>query len=581
MRHAYPSPSTLRKGGVAIKPRHQPLRAIAVVSSLLCAIAWVSPTPTAAALAMSRAPDSNAHGRTDAAPVVRTTSGDVRGLTSTDGISSFKGIPYSKAPIGRLRWHSPRPAPAATKTIDGTAYGDACLAAAGPNPSAAVDKTQSEDCLTVNVWTPNLHPRKPRAVMVWLHGGGFQFGSSGRDTYDGSRLAAQGVVVVSLNYRLGVFGFLATPGLDRESGTSGNWGLQDQQEALRWVQRNIASFGGDAGRVTLFGESAGAHSVGMLMASHASRGLFSRAILQSGATWDSEHGSIDTHEQALAKGGRLEAQFPGTDLRSVPAGVVNAAAPWDYTTDPALSAFGPSIDGKVLRRSPGTVFALQDQMAIPVLGGWNAAEYFLFPARILPATPPKLFYDAAAGLFGADRLPDFKALYPPTNAASAQASANKLAGDMIISTQTWEVLREQAKKGQNSFAYEFDYTSPYSPMAIHTAEVPFVFGTLTRQPLAPTTPPSELDRHIASTMMGYWTNFARRGDPNGEGLPAWPHLGRSGSQVLHLDATPSASRNASLGQFRFLAGYRHNGRLPDRWRELGPAGRRSSPRTGK
>jgi len=503
-------------------------------------------------------------------PVVSTTSGSFQGAApNANGIAAFKGMPYAAPPVGAFRWRPPQPVHPASGVQSATQFGNACLAAPGPDPNPNDAKIpQSEDCLTANVWTPSTRTSASKPVMVWIHGGGFEFGSSALPTYDGSLLAAQGVVVVSLNYRLGVFGFLGAPQFDAESGSSGAWGLQDQQAALRWVQSNITQFGGDPRNVTLFGESAGAHSVGMLMTSPHSPGLFSRAIMESGATWDTEHGSIDTHQEALAKGNQFVTKFAGQDMRSVPADVINAAAPWDYTSDPTITAFTPSIDGDVLTDSPMNVFANGKQMDIPILGGWNGAEWFPFEARAIPAAPPQVFYDAAGKLFGQQCLPQFQSLYPPSDATNAEASSLQLDGDMGIAQQTWEALHRQSNVN-NSYAYRFTYTSPYSPVPIHTAEVPFVFGTLTRQPLGPTATPAAADRQLSATMMAYWTNFARKGNPNGPGLPNWPTIGQAGSRVLQLDANPATAVNPDLGRFQFIEKYRQNGRFPDEWRALG------------
>lgn len=211
--------------------------------------------------------------------MVLTAAGFVQGAPpDAHGVTSFKGIPYAAPPVGALRWHPPQAPLAFNGMLQATAYGAACLAAPPANSPA-----QSEDCLTLNVWTPAPFTGAAKPVMVFLHGGGFEFGSGASPTYDGSVLATKDVVVVTINYRLGVFGFLAHPSLDAEAGGSGAYGLQDQQAVLRWVQQNIANFGGDPSNVTLFGESAGAHAVGILMASPLSPGLFSKAILQSGS----------------------------------------------------------------------------------------------------------------------------------------------------------------------------------------------------------------------------------------------------------------------------------------------------------
>lgn len=526
-------------------------------------------------------------------PVVTTTSGTFQGIApDANGVVSFKGVPYAAPPVGPLRWRSPQPVKALPGIRPAVSFGNACLAAPGPfaNLPNTATVPQSEDCLNLNVWTQSLPPgtsstarqgntravagtapaasAAPRPVMVWLHGGGFQFGTSADPTYDGSQLASRGVVVVSLNYRLGVFGFLASSGLDAESGPSGDWGLQDQLAGLRWVQQNIARFGGDPSQVTLFGESAGAHAVGMLMSSPKAKGLFSRAIIESGALWDTEHGSIATHAEALARGNQFLSQFAGQDPRSIPADVINARAPWDGVSDPTITAFGPSVDGSVLTDSPGDVFRKKEQLHIPILGGWNGAEYFIFAGRAIPAAPPQVFYSAASNLFGPACLPQFKSLYPQTDATNAQASSFQLDGDMGIAEQTWETLMRQSAVGP-SYAYHFTYTSAYSPIPIHTAEVPFVFGTLTKELVAPTATPQAGDKRLSAMMMSYWTNFAKRGNPNGAGLPTWPMIGADGSHVLTLDNDPRATSNPDLARFRFLARYRQNGRLPQQWRALG------------
>jgi len=271
---------TLRTRGVLFKAASgrdrewQPCRAPArIASTLALAAATVAILATGAAQAQS-------------IPVM-TTSGDVQGNSpDMNEVTSFKGVPYAAPPVGPLRWRAPQPAPQHDRVLATMAYGNACVAAFRTQGAPAPSPPQSEDCLTLNVWTPALPVRAsdtPKPVMLWIHGGGFEFGSSASATYDGSVLAAQGVVVVSINYRLGVFGFLATPQLDGESATSGMWGLLDQIAALQWVQQNIANFGGDPNRVTVFGESAGAHAVGMLLASPKTRGLINGARLLSGS----------------------------------------------------------------------------------------------------------------------------------------------------------------------------------------------------------------------------------------------------------------------------------------------------------
>ncbi len=307
---------------------------------------------------------------------IATTSGDVQGSPAdSNGVASFKGIPYAAPPVGPLRWRAPQPVPRRAEALSATAFGNSCVATPTPPGMPQFVRPpptpQGEDCLTLNVWTAALPVRSgdaPKPVMVWIYGGGFQFGSSAEPRYDGSTLAAQGVVVVSMNYRVGALGFLATPQLDGESGASGMWGLLDQIAALQWVRQNIAKFGGDPSRVTVFGESAGAHAVGLLLASPKARGLVHGAILQSGAFWETQHGSITTHEEQLSKGADFVASFPpGTDLRSVDAATVAQHAPWDYAHDPTVKvpggslAFGPSLDGDG-RVGPGSLTPSRSQI---------------------------------------------------------------------------------------------------------------------------------------------------------------------------------------------------------------------------
>ena len=498
-------------------------------------------------------------------------TGVVQGNSAdANGVTAFKGIPYAAPPVGPLRW---RP-PAAPASLGGTRgafnFGPSCISALAPNPS-----TQSEDCLTVNVWTPDLNPATPKAVMVWIYGGGFQFGSSADPRYDGSNLAAHDVVVVSLNYRVGVLGFLADSQLDAEQGMSGDYGLMDQVAALQWVKQNIAAFGGDPGRVTIFGESAGAHAVGMLLASPKTRGLIDGAILESGAFWDlGVTGSIATHAEADALGNAFAAKFAGQDLRAVDAFTVNAADPYPGTT--AAFPISPNLDGNFLTVSPGEAFARGLVPNVPLMAGWNAAEYFVFQAFALPHSTAAAFDAAAAQLIGSRCLPQFNALYPANTDAQATPSAFQFDGDSTISEQTWEALKDTRRPGAaNAYAYNFTYTSPYSPIASHTAELPFVFGTVTttRPTFAPGGPAAgPADVQLSAQMQSYWTNFAKTGNPNGPGLPAWPAFTGIGGQVLDLKAAPAARANTDESRFLFLNSYRSHGRLPAAWRTLGAPG---------
>jgi para-nitrobenzyl esterase len=504
----------------------------------------------------------------DIGDVVELEAGAIRGARDDTGVLSFKGVPYAAPPIGDRRWRAPQPVAAWSGVRDATQFGARCLSAWEDDPTPA--PPQSEDCLTVNVWTAAAREDDALPVMVWIHGGGFQFGTSADPSTDGTRLAQRGVVVVSFNYRVGVLGFLAHPELDRE-GPSGNYGLQDQLAALRWVKTHIAKFGGDPGNVTVFGESAGAHAIGILLASPLAPGLMDRAIGQSGAFWDSEHGSLATLDEAHARGVAFAKRLGAdsiTALRAIPAETLNAQATWNFTQDPGITAFGPHVDGHVVLEVPAARYLRGEQLRIPLLAGWNDVEDLPFRSRALPHGTAQELRDAAQRTFGADRLPEFLVHYPADSDAQAQQSAAWLIGDLDISQQTWEWLELQRASGAPVFGYEFTFTSPYVPIASHLVDVPFVFGTMTPQLIVGgDAPPGDADRALSDTIMGYWVNFATRGDPNGPGLPPWPAYGDQGA-LQQLSARVEASPSPRAARFRFLSSFRHEGVLPAAWRVL-------------
>jgi len=498
---------------------------------------------------------------------IRMQAGQVRGSPRDQGgVLAFKGIPYAAPPIGPLRWRAPQPPMSCTGVRDALAFG------AGSLSSLENDRRpgpRSEDCLTLNIWTAAKESDEKRPVMVWIHGGGFQFGSSANPATDGHLLAARGVVVVSFNYRLGVFGFLAHPDLDTQA-QSGNFGLQDQLAALRWVKVNIAAFGGDPDNVTLFGESAGAMAVGILMASPLARGLFHKAVCESGAFWDGRHGPLQSFDEARARGeafARRHGNGSIATLRAMPADQLNAAASWSFERDHVTEAFSPSIDRYVVPDVPTRRFLRGEQMHIPLLAGWNSAEEFPFMSLELSVHSAQAFRDAAAKVFGEDRMAEFLKLYPAETDAQAAASAAALTGDMVVGEQCWQALRLHRRSTRAPvYGYHFAYTSPYTPIASHVTEIPFVFGTLTPQRiLGSTAPPAEADRALAETMMSYWVNFATRGNPNASGLPPWPVYDES--DVVQVFGTSIEARpNPQADRFRFLGSLRDDGVLPMRWR---------------
>ena len=487
-----------------------------------------------------------------------------------NGILSFKSIPYAAPPVGNLRWSSPQAPPSFTGTFNATVYGDSCYASTAKE--VPYFTPPSEDCLFLNVWTGATSTTQDLPVMVFIPGGGFQFGSSSQPTYDGSHLAKAGVVVVTLNYRLGVFGFLALTELDSQGTSSGDYGLQDQIAALKWVQQNIAAFGGNPAKVTLFGESAGAHSVGLLMTSSFTNGLFSQAILESGAFWDSEAGPLATYQQARTRGAAFESSVGASSvaqLRAMSASAINAAEQWAPTTDPKITSFSPSIDDYVLVYQPGMAFANGLQHKIPLLAGFNGDEGAIFASYGLSETNSTKYEDGLK-LYFTSREPQALSLYPDSTAALLQDSAVNLIGDMVIREQTYTALNDQhAAYGSSTnpvFAYYFTYTSPYSPLAIHTAELPFVFGNLGPNPIFGSNEgaPTAQDVSFSNSIISYWTNFAKTGNPNGAGVPTWPYYTGSGADFQQL-GTSIAAYNYNAARVQFIASFRSGGVLPANW----------------
>ncbi len=449
-----------------------------------------------------------------AAPAATLDTGRVQGEKSGD-LAVFRGIPYAAPPTGNLRWRAPQPVAHWTGVRPATAVGPAC-----PQPHVSDEPwarvgPQSEDCLYLNIWQPVKRAQGKLPVMVFIHGGSFRAGSGGVPLYDGSALAKRGAVIVTINYRLGRLGFFAHPALTKEGagGLLGNYGLMDQMEALRWVQRNIAQFGGDPKNVTIFGESAGAVSVQALMASPEARGLFAKAISQSGGGF-----SLAPAMKAAEAGGQQWATQQGLadatpdQLRAIPVDKVATAA----------NLLGPMIDGTVLKDSPTKAFMTKEQADVPLMIGGNSWEASLAG---LDASARPVLGAAYAGL-----LEDYRASGPSRAGAEADLAVQ------AVAIQPSRYLAErQAAKGQRAYAYYFTQ-QPASerttkPGAEHGGELSYLFGARLNAETW-----DAADEKTSRMMGDYWVRFARTGDPNGGGAPVWAPVTPASARYMRLSA---------------------------------------------
>ena len=489
---------------------------------------------------------------------VRLAGGVLEGVVSADDqVRMFKGIPFAAPPVGPLRWKPPQPAPSWTGVRKAVDYAPRPMQGRIFNDMVFHDKGPSEDCLYLNLWIPEHHAPGKLPVMVWIFGGGFTAGSTSEARQDGGNLSKKGVIVVSLGYRLGVFGFFAHPELTAESGhnASGNYGLLDQVAALHWVKENIAAFGGDPDNVTIFGESAGSFSVSALMASPLSQGLFRRAIGESGAFFRATE-PVKSRTEAEAAGVKFAATaFSTTSLEAM------RAIPAKYLLRAALKYprgyFRPDIDGYFLPTNCLAIYAAGQQSHVPLLAGWNRDEgsfkaYFTNNAPTL-----KNYVKRARSRFGTN-AEAFLNVYSATTDAEAKRAAQDFAGDRFIAYATWKWLEMQLRTGESPvFRYKFDQTLPLrarakrgkEPTAPHASDIEYVFQTLSSKRL----PWRPEDRKASELMADYWTNFAKTGDPNGPGLPPWPAYNRrEGYPVMHLAADSSAAPDAHRARYEFL-----------------------------
>lgn len=478
---------------------------------------------------------------------VDVTGGTIAGARS-GGMRLFFGVPFAAPPIGELRWRPPQPVVPWSGTEDARSFAPACAQTA-----AWITQPKSEDCLYLNIWAPENAQGLP--VIVWIHGGGYYGGTASQAEFDGRNLARHGVIVVTVNYRLGIFGFFSHPQLAAESkaNTSGNQGIEDQIAALRWVRANIAAFGGNADNVTIMGESAGAESVAILVASPLAKGLFQRAIAQSG----NDAMPIDPAENKLFD--RHAAEAEGSAF----AQAVGAANLADLRKTSAASLQKPAwsphpiVDGHVLRTDLTTTYRQQGQNDVPLLLGWNAEEGKDLAPELLGTNQftASAYTGLVAKLLG--HVPS-KALlnaYPGTTDAQARASIERLTNDWW-GWRMWAWAGLQAGHGRSpAYLYYFTHrpTTPATPCgygcgAGHGAEIRYVFDHLDQD----ARPWSAQDRQLAQRLATTWAAFARTGNPNGSSLPAWSRFDGSNASILRIGDADDVQARGKLPDFRLF-----------------------------
>ncbi|MDX8338904.1 carboxylesterase family protein [Draconibacterium sp. IB214405] len=478
--------------------------------------------------------------------------GSVSGsFDESTGITTFKGIPFAAPPVGDLRWKAPQPVEPWEGVKECTEFSASAMQAT-PVPFMmwtqeyiAPKEPLSEDCLYLNVWTPAKDATEKRPVFVYIYGGGFSSGSGAVPIYDGEEMAKKGLVFITINYRVGTFGFLAHPELTAESPNhaSGNYGLLDQVEALKWVNKNIAAFGGDPDNVTIGGQSAGAFSVNYLVASPLTKGLIHRAIAESGGAVLSSN--------ALARGGDLNFGEEAGVKFAEELGVSSIEELRAKSAEEILAGGGfrnPIVDGYFLPKSVGEIFANGEQNDIPVIIGWNEDEGF--GGAPVPADQ---FKERVKTMFG-DKADAFLAEFPLNTDEEAFAIQNDLGALQTFGIQSYKwMLLQNEKATSKVFMYRFERDVPYAEGmtdfgAFHTSEVPYAYNNLKMSPR----PWTEEDYKLADLMSDYWVNFATAGDPNAEGLPAWEAATPDNLKAMHFNLTSECGDLPSVKLLKFL-----------------------------
>ncbi len=485
---------------------------------------------------------------------INVSGGLISGTATSDGtVQLYKGIPFAAPPVGELRWRAPQPVVPWSGVRSCVAFGASPMqtspAPFGPWSAEFLIPNEpiSEDCLYLNVWAPAQSRTKKLPVLVWIYGGGFGSGGSGCAIYDGEAMARKGIVFVSVNYRVGPFGFLAHPELTKESskGASGNYGLMDQIAALQWVNRNIAALGGAPNNVTIAGQSAGSMSVNCLVASPLAKGLFTKAIAQSGANFARPNPSLQQAEAGgLTVMKALGAQSLA-ELRAKPAD--------DILKKGQGGVRGPIIDGYVLPQPIAAIFAAQQQNDVTLLTGWNEDEGMSM-GKLKTAEEYRQQAEKQYGTNAAAYLQQ----YPGSTDTEAARSQLDVSRDQIFGAQNYAWANVQAGQGKQVYVYRFARKIPavgqYAQYgAFHTGEVAYAYDNLkfidrSLRPL------DKVDDELARSMSGYWANFIKTGNPNGPGLPQWPTYNTTQKPVIFLGDTVKTGSLPDGARLSFLLG---------------------------
>ncbi len=486
---------------------------------------------------------------------IEISSGMLRGTVEGDegDLHVFKGIPFAAPPVGDLRWRPPQPAASWDGVRECFEFGNASAQKPSPLtesfPGMKLDAATSEDCLYLNIWAPAEASDEPRPVMVWIHGGGYEMGAGSQGLYNGANLARKGVVVVTINYRLGGLGYLAHPALSRESakGVSGNYGVLDQIQSLKWVQENIKAFGGDPNRVTIFGESAGGGSVFALLCSPLAKGLFHRAISESGPALNWSHlgdsnfgypaaekdGAEMVANLGIDDGENAAAALRALDVDSLLEMTANEERPATIDFRTAILRMAPIVDGWVIPDDPMTIFKQGKQNDVPLIIGCNRDEATMFTMTTRLPTTPEAFTESITSQFDA-HAEAFNAVYPVTDRKSIRKAVNALFGDLVFVAPARFVARNMGNVPSQAYLYHFNKVPPgTSGMMLgahHGAEIPYVFGQMDLAPKI-----TDDDLRTTETMMDYWVHFAATGNPNRKGLPAWPAYDAESDGWLRID----------------------------------------------